>query len=195
MPAQPKRFCTRCGSQMAKRSHNEPLPRSAPVCLACRKIAPATNGPYGRVHGPKPESAYRQCACGEWFEPYRPTAVSCSKKRDQRRRNPIPRSISDDRTQRHLRELAAPGLTRWKRAAILRKWISQSRRCAYCPAPATTIDHVMPLWLGGTSFEGNLTPACRSCNASKGWLLPIEWRLRRDAKLQRMRQRLRSTAA
>lgn len=52
----------------------------------------------------------------------------------------------------------------------------QGRSCSYCPAPATTVDHVLPLVRGGTNYEGNLTPCCRSCNGSKaGWLL-VEWR-------------------
>lgn len=49
-------------------------------------------------------------------------------------------------------------------------------RCAYCPAVADTIDHVIPLARGGRHAEGNLLPACRSCNSSKGDKLLIEWK-------------------
>jgi 5-methylcytosine-specific restriction endonuclease McrA len=41
-----------------------------------------------------------------------------------------------------------------------------------------TIDHIVPLARGGTNYEGNLTPACRPCNSSKGTLLLVEWRKR-----------------
>lgn len=41
-------------------------------------------------------------------------------------------------------------------------------RCAYCPAPADTWDHVQPLARGGRTVPGNIVPACRPCNASKG---------------------------
>lgn len=40
--------------------------------------------------------------------------------------------------------------------------------CAYCGAPATTIDHILPVTKGGTGELANLAPACRSCNSAKG---------------------------
>lgn len=39
--------------------------------------------------------------------------------------------------------------------------------CWMCGAPATTIDHVIPIRRGGTHWPANLRPACRSCNARK----------------------------
>ena len=59
---------------------------------------------------------------------------------------------------------------------MLAKWKRQGKRCAYCPNPADTIDHVVPLVRGGTNHEGNLVPACRACNSSKGGYLLVEWR-------------------
>lgn len=41
--------------------------------------------------------------------------------------------------------------------------------CSYCGKPtATTSDHVVPYSKGGTTTLDNLTPACPSCNSSKG---------------------------
>ncbi|WP_097063743.1 HNH endonuclease [Sphingomonas guangdongensis] len=45
--------------------------------------------------------------------------------------------------------------------------------CRYCRAegritPATVLDHVLALSLGGTNEPANLAPACRDCNARKG---------------------------
>lgn len=40
--------------------------------------------------------------------------------------------------------------------------------CTYCSAPATEIDHILPITKGGDGSRENLTPCCRSCNASKG---------------------------
>jgi hypothetical protein len=40
-------------------------------------------------------------------------------------------------------------------------------RCAYCPNPATTIDHLVAVSKGGNSDRGNLVPACASCNSRK----------------------------
>lgn len=41
---------------------------------------------------------------------------------------------------------------------------------------ATSVDHVLPLIRGGSNFEGNLVPCCRSCNGSKAGLFVSEWR-------------------
>lgn len=40
-------------------------------------------------------------------------------------------------------------------------------RCAYCPAPATTWDHVVPVVRGGDTTPLNIAPACSTCNSSK----------------------------
>lgn len=48
-------------------------------------------------------------------------------------------------------------------------------RCAYCPAPATTWDHLVPVKHGGGTVPGNIVPACASCNSSKGTRDVIEW--------------------
>lgn len=42
--------------------------------------------------------------------------------------------------------------------------------CAYCPAPATTWDHIVPVAEGGKTVPGNMLPACVSCNSRKGTL-------------------------
>lgn len=39
--------------------------------------------------------------------------------------------------------------------------------CAYCPAPADTWDHLVPVSKGGQTIRGNIVPACRSCNSKK----------------------------
>jgi 5-methylcytosine-specific restriction endonuclease McrA len=40
--------------------------------------------------------------------------------------------------------------------------------CAYCGGPGGTVDHIIPVALGGTDDEENLTSACQSCNSKKG---------------------------
>lgn len=50
--------------------------------------------------------------------------------------------------------------------------------CAYCQAPSEQIDHVIPLARGGSHSIGNLAPACKKCNQSKGSKLLIEWKLK-----------------
>lgn len=49
--------------------------------------------------------------------------------------------------------------------------------CAYCrDRPATDQDHVIPVARGGRFAIGNLLPACRPCNSSKGAKLLVEWK-------------------
>lgn len=40
-------------------------------------------------------------------------------------------------------------------------------RCSYCGAPASSIDHIVPVSSGGTNAWDNLTAACKSCNSKK----------------------------
>lgn len=50
-------------------------------------------------------------------------------------------------------------------------------RCAYCHKSAPLErDHVVPIDRGGQHAIGNLLPACRLCNASKGARVLTEWR-------------------
>jgi 5-methylcytosine-specific restriction endonuclease McrA len=52
-------------------------------------------------------------------------------------------------------------------------------RCAYCGAPGPLQkDHIIPITRGGRHAIGNLLPACKSCNTSKGNRLLSEWRRR-----------------
>lgn len=48
--------------------------------------------------------------------------------------------------------------------------------CAYCEGEFAEWDHFIPLSRGGAHEIGNLVPACKRCNRSKGAKLPfIEW--------------------
>lgn len=91
------------------------------------------------------------------------------------------RAESDTRVQRHQRDSASPGLTIRARRELLRTWKKQCRSCVYCCGACETIDHVVPLVRGGTSYEGNLAPCCRVCNSEKGARLLVEWRAGRSA--------------
>jgi 5-methylcytosine-specific restriction endonuclease McrA len=62
-----------------------------------------------------------------------------------------------------------------------------NHRCAYCGASASTIDHVVPLCLGGQTSFRNCVACCRSCNSKKS-SIPLKdsgLRLRREVKLIR----------
>lgn len=59
---------------------------------------------------------------------------------------------------------APPG---WRklREAVFRR---DGRVCYRCGAYATTVDHAVPVVLGGTHDLSNLRPACSRCNYSTG---------------------------
>ena len=51
--------------------------------------------------------------------------------------------------------------------------------CHYCDGHFTqeelTMDHLVPVSRGGKASRNNVVPACKECNSSKKYLLPIEW--------------------
>lgn len=47
--------------------------------------------------------------------------------------------------------------------------------CAYCDAPATGWDHVLPVSRGGQTEPGNMVPACATCNSKKKDATPNTW--------------------
>lgn len=89
--------------------------------------------------------------------------------------------------RRLARERSAPGLDRNGRVALLAKWKRRGRTCYYCPSPADTVDHVVPLSRGGTNLEGNLVPCCNDCNWKKNDNLLIRWRTGIGAKMWHLR--------
>lgn len=168
MPQIPRLWCADCGSAMHQSKGS--LPQGKARCHPCRQAQPA-NGQRLREH---------VCSgCGVVFLGARRSGkpfctIQCANLHHNLARRV--RDASDRRVKRFQREMAAPGLSRRDRDKLLALWRSQSRACAYCPNKATTIDHVLPLVRGGTNFEGNLVPCCKSCNSSKaGWTV-IEWR-------------------
>jgi len=130
------------------------------------------------------ERKVRELACA-WclsiFTPSGKTVHHCSQSCAQRN---IAAKRSRSRTQgsgtrRSDRERVAPGLRYAARKRLLAKWKRQGRACTFCPMPASTIDHAIPLARGGTNYEGNLIPCCKACNSSKSDLLSTEWRYSR----------------
>ncbi|MFU8853281.1 HNH endonuclease [Micromonospora sp. SL1-18] len=59
----------------------------------------------------------------------------------------------------------------WSRGGVLRR---DGRRCAYCDALASTIDHILPRSRGGRNTWKNTTAACYECNQRKGDRTPAE---------------------
>jgi 5-methylcytosine-specific restriction endonuclease McrA len=57
-------------------------------------------------------------------------------------------------------------------------------RCAYCGAPATSLDHVVPRSRGGPHSWDNVVAACSRCNHTKAdrMVADLGWRLRADPR-------------
>jgi 5-methylcytosine-specific restriction endonuclease McrA len=87
----------------------------------------------------------RPCVNARYREAYAANGVAIRRRVHARRRNvePLPLIGSDHLTEQF------------------------EGRCAYCPAPADTWDHVIAVAAGGETVPGNVVPACRSCNSSK----------------------------
>lgn len=43
-------------------------------------------------------------------------------------------------------------------------WWGNGWRCIYCDRPATGVDHLTPVGLGGMHGTSNVAPCCRDCN-------------------------------
>lgn len=89
-------------------------------------------------------------------------------------------------------ELAAPAVVRLARyvrvphhamVPLTRRavFVRDGGRCAYCGAPATSIDHVVPRSRGGEHAWDNVVAACQHCNHRKGdrTLAELGWELGR----------------
>jgi 5-methylcytosine-specific restriction endonuclease McrA len=62
----------------------------------------------------------------------------------------------------------------------------KGRRCHHCGRPATTVDHYpVPAAAGGPAVLGNLVPACKPCNSSRGATFGNRLRGRRRAARRR----------
>ena len=156
--------CAQCGKPM----HVSPtsLPQGEATCRPCRRLKPKRSVVGVRANYRTP---CIECGSPSYGQRCWGCRYSDAQGPDQEKRRLV-------YLRRAERERQAPGLTRVERVHLLAKWLRQGRACSYCPALAEGIDHVMPLALGGTNYEGNLTPACGACNSRKNDSLLIEWR-------------------
>lgn len=86
-----------------------------------------------------------------------------------------PERIANYSHKRRAHKLSNPAISVSKRdwIRLCRRW---NNACAYCGVVAPLgRDHIVPLSRGGQHSIGNLLPACRSCNSSKGSRFLIEW--------------------
>lgn len=157
------RGCERCGKPV-KRSHWS-------FVRWCSSNCASLAFQYRKYHEKRPILTRDCFVCGSPIDPADQTNKKyCNKECAGRNRSP--EVIFRQTHARRARLVGATVMPVPKK--VLRRL--RCAQCSYCPAPATTVDHVVPLNRGGSHAEGNLAPACRSCNSSKGDKLLIEWR-------------------
>lgn len=149
-----KRFCTeRCRqkAENARRQTGGGIIRKA-TCAQCGEGFEHNRGAKN-----PPRYCSRQCVadalatlgcdtCGK--------RMTWEERRDHRHR------CADCREQRRRLRLAVQPTTAYMQAL-------RSDPCAYCGAPAETLDHVDPTSKGGLDAWQNMTAACNDCNATK----------------------------
>jgi 5-methylcytosine-specific restriction endonuclease McrA len=151
------------------------------LCRDCRGVGRPRTGGSARPRSTCPQ-------CGVAFEQRygRKLMVTCSKRCANLRRHGVPPGghPTGHNARRFALEQSRPGLIRSERAALMRRWVAENRSCVYCGDAARSIDHVVPLHVGGTNFLYNLVPACVPCNTSKGRKTLAEWGGRRGHPLR-----------
>jgi 5-methylcytosine-specific restriction endonuclease McrA len=84
--------------------------------------------------------------------------------------------LVDAVARKKARELGTPLVELVDRPAIVAR---DNSTCYLCHRQLSglqiTLDHVIPLTRGGAHTASNLRVACRSCNSSKGELMPDEY--------------------
>lgn len=83
--------------------------------------------------------------------------------------------------------------------AVVMDLYAHAAECTYCGvalnAKNLTLDHVVPLEVGGVHGVSNLVPACRACNASKSRRPVDEWLVERSNARHGRESGLQSRAA
>lgn len=141
----------------------------------------------------------RSCAyCGKTFTPKRTSSTLCSRECSRRtsyarhqseriakavawaRANPEARAAiaNQHKARRRAWESNNPGSVGIATSDWLKTLRRYEGRCAYCGGTDGGIhmEHVVPVSRGGAHSIGNVLPACRPCNLSKGAKLLVEWR-------------------
>ena len=85
---------------------------------------------------------------------------------------------------RHKMTFAAGNIT----TLALADWLQEREgaECIYCAAPATAIDHRIPLCRGGTHTWSNIQLVCKPCNSAKARYTEEEFLSRRRVVVRRV---------
>lgn len=153
--------CSACGelkhiSEFPIRADTKKIRKQCKVCW--QKKALAASERYNDTHKEKVSKYYanRRLNFKELFQ---------KKYRDWQQKNKDKRAISQRNRQAKKRESGGTlSATDWK--AILDKY---ENKCLKCGSKENiTIDHVVPIALGGRNDTSNVQPLCKTCNCRKG---------------------------
>ena len=165
-------------------------------CCACRRRKPVEDfhHDYGK-YGGRRKRARRCRACqSAYARAWRMRNAAALREKKRQWAAAHPWDYKAWRMNHRVRRYFAVGLGEVSGADLESVW--GDGMCAYCPAPAATFDHVVPLERGGSNTRDNLAPCCRRCNCSKKALTPPEWERWKAATAQLPAgQRRRTTLA
>ncbi len=153
------------------------------TCVECepgrtkryRAKTPGIEAKWARERRAKDPTSHRQEAM-RWYEKNRERAHEMAKRWKKKNPERAKELARVGANMRRARKAANGGsFTADDIAALLEK---QKGRCAGCAIEAACleIDHIMPIFLGGSSDPTNLQLLCFPCNRSKGRKHPDLWR-------------------
>jgi len=137
------------------------------ACRACGQTKPFEEFPRKKSYKSGFNTLCKACNCAEakaWrdrdpacqIRPASSGTTGTAKGSQRARRMADPEAAALDRARHRLGDIDPEYL----RAL-------QSDPCAYCGAPAGTIDHIVPVASGGPDHWENYTSSCKPCNSSK----------------------------
>lgn len=160
--------CIVCGTvSLIKRSHaDKEGTYCSRSCMAVdyRARMSAASNPNWR-HGEAGTTEWRKRKNKEWRDRNPETMAACNRNLKASRRKAIGKHSRKD-----------------ERSALRR----QRGLCAICSSNLKNgkhLDHIIPIFRGGTNYAGNIQFLCQKCNLEKGSLLPIEFRARRASRI------------
>ena len=147
--------CRPCTAAKRRAYNGERLPYVRTVQKAYRaankdKISRNNKTAYDKMMADTEKRAKQYAATAAWYAAHPEVIQAKNANRDARMKGAPVRDLTR---------------AKWEEIKAAHNWL-----CVYCGSkPAQlTMDHVIPLSKGGSHTKGNIVPACKSCNSSKG---------------------------
>lgn len=157
--------CYSCAEIFSGRNPERPAKCVARICIDCLK--PTGRNPRAKRCDACSEASVKAQKLQEGRKFYKRHGARYYNRWAETRRS------AAHRRRARLLDSSSVGVTatQWQQICA-----AYSNACAYCKRPCKLErDHFVPIARGGRDEPGNVVPACRSCNASKGAKLFEEW--------------------